>query len=205
MLGETNQIFKKLVYAGIVASVLLAGAAGTAMSAPDSNSIVIDDIEFYVETDKSIYYLGENVQMLYRLTKLGFPSTTILCHQAPPLNLVVLKDGKTVWMKVQGWYQVMVDLQLFPKIPVEITSSWDMNDVNGVPVEPGTYDVLGVIYDCSGIPDVGVQITILPEPLCGDPFHPYPVGDLNEDCYVDLRDVALMALHWLECTAPECD
>ncbi|MHC4284344.1 MAG: hypothetical protein ACYSWZ_15435 [Planctomycetota bacterium] len=164
MLGKTTQIFKKLVYAGIVASILLAGAAGKAKSAPDSNSIVIDDIEFYVETDKSIYYLGENVEILYRLTKLGFPSATISCHQDPPLNLVVLKDGKTVWMKVQGWWQVIVDLQLFPNIPVEITSSWDMNDFNDVPVEPGIYDVLGVIYDTIGIPDVGVRITILPEP-----------------------------------------
>ncbi|MHC4643495.1 MAG: right-handed parallel beta-helix repeat-containing protein, partial [Planctomycetota bacterium] len=164
MLGKTNQIFKKLVYTGIVASVLLAGTAGKAMSAPDSNSIIVDDIEFYVETDKSIYYLGENVEMLYRLTKLGFPGATILCHQSPPLNLVVEKDGETIWMQVQGWYQVMVDLQLFPNIPVEITSSWDMNDVNGVPVGPGTYDVLGVIYDTIGIPDVGVQITILPIP-----------------------------------------
>ncbi|NIP24463.1 MAG: hypothetical protein GWN67_06500 [Phycisphaerae bacterium] len=164
MLGKTNQIFKKIVYTGIVASVFLACVADKAMSAPDSNSIVIDDIEFYVETDKSLYYLGENVQMLYRLTKLGFPSATILCHQDPPLNLVVLKDGKTVWMKVQGWWQVMVELPLFPNIPVEITSSWDMNDVNGVPVGPGTYDVFGVIYDTTGIPDVGVRITILPVP-----------------------------------------
>jgi hypothetical protein len=76
----------------------------------------------------------------------------------------VLKDGKTVWMKVQGWWQVMVNLQLFPNIPVEITADWDMNDVNGVPVGPGTYDVLGVIYDTIGIPDVGVRITILPIP-----------------------------------------
>ncbi|MHC4692227.1 MAG: right-handed parallel beta-helix repeat-containing protein, partial [Planctomycetota bacterium] len=164
MLGKTNQILKKLVYAGIVAAVFLACAADKAMSAPDSNSIVINDVEFYVETDKSIYSLGENVEMLYRLTKLGFPSATIPCHQDPPLNLVVLKDGKTIWMKVQGWWQVIVDLPLFPNIPVEITSSWDMNDLNGVPAGPGTYDVLGVIYDTIGIPDVGVQITILPIP-----------------------------------------
>jgi len=205
MLGKTNQIFKKLVYAGIVASVFLAGVAGKAMPAPDSNSIVVDDIELYVETDKSFYYLGENIEILYRLTKLGFPGAIIPCYQTPPLNIEVQKDGETIWMEVQGWWMVPIDLELRWGDPCEIASCWDMNDFNDVTVEPGTYDVLGVIYDGIGIPDVGVQITILPEPLCGDPLHPYPVGDLNFDCYVDLRDVALLTLHWLECTAPECD
>jgi hypothetical protein len=41
-------------------------------------------------------------------------------------------------------------------------------------------------------------------PRCGDPNHPYPVGDLNQDCRVDLLDLAILASHWLECTAPEC-
>ncbi|MDH4238038.1 MAG: hypothetical protein OEW48_00605 [Phycisphaerae bacterium] len=164
MLGKTNQIFKKLVYAGIVASVLLTGAAGKALSAPDSNSIVVDDIEFYVETDKSFYYLGENVQMLYRLTKLGFPSATIPCNRSPELNLVVRKDGETIWMKYTIWYWYSPGLKLLPGVPCEITADWDMNDANSFPVGPGTYDVLGVIYSGIGIPDVGVQITILPIP-----------------------------------------
>ncbi len=164
MLGKTNQIFKKFVYAGIVASVLLAGTAGKARSAPDSNSIVIDDIEFYVETDKSIYYLGENVEMLYRLTKLGFPPATIPCNRSPELNLVVRKDGETIWMMNRFWYWYSPGLELLPWIPCEIPADWDMNDLNDVPVGPGTYDVLGVIYSGIGLPDVGVQITILSEP-----------------------------------------
>ncbi len=36
-------------------------------------------------------------------------------------------------------------------------------------------------------------------------FDPYPVGDLNQDCHVDFRDIAIVADHWLECTAPGCD
>jgi hypothetical protein len=46
---------------------------------------------------------------------------------------------------------------------------------------------------------------VLPQPHCGDPNHPYPVGDLNQDCRVDLVDLAIMCLHWLDCTAPECN
>ena len=40
---------------------------------------------------------------------------------------------------------------------------------------------------------------------CGDAEHPYPVGDLNHDCRVNIVDLAILASHWLECTAPECD
>jgi hypothetical protein len=40
-------------------------------------------------------------------------------------------------------------------------------------------------------------------PQCGDPNHPYPPGDINQDCNVNLLDLAVVALHWLECTAPE--
>lgn len=56
---------------------------------------------------------------------------------------------------------------------------------------------------------------------CGDPNHPYPGGDLNQDCMVNmfdftilandwmngfsLLDLAEMADNWLKCTALECD
>jgi len=35
---------------------------------------------------------------------------------------------------------------------------------------------------------------------CGDYKHPYPVGDINKDCRVDMTDFAMMAGHWLDCT-----
>jgi len=35
---------------------------------------------------------------------------------------------------------------------------------------------------------------------CGDYKHPYPVGDLNKDCRVDMADFAAFTSHWLECT-----
>ncbi|MFC1739061.1 GLUG motif-containing protein [Planctomycetota bacterium] len=49
-----------------------------------------------------------------------------------------------------------------------------------------------------------VLVTISHIPTCGDPWHPYPVGDFNHDCHVDFVDFATFALHWLECTDPCC-
>jgi hypothetical protein len=43
---------------------------------------------------------------------------------------------------------------------------------------------------------------ISPEPRCGDLDHPYPPGDANKDCYVNLLDVAMMAENWLTCNDP---
>ncbi len=44
----------------------------------------------------------------------------------------------------------------------------------------------------------------VPIPKCGDQNHPYPTGDLNQDCRVDLEDIGIIADGWLNCTAPEC-
>jgi hypothetical protein len=35
---------------------------------------------------------------------------------------------------------------------------------------------------------------------CGDYKHPYPPGDINQDCSVDFRDFAIMTANWLQCT-----
>jgi len=40
------------------------------------------------------------------------------------------------------------------------------------------------------------------EGACGDMAHPYPTGDLTEDCYVDLSDYAAYASDWLTDNRP---
>ena len=46
-------------------------------------------------------------------------------------------------------------------------------------------------------------VTGMVEPKgCGDINHPYPTGDIDENCYVDFEDVSLLATNWLDCTDP---
>ena len=40
---------------------------------------------------------------------------------------------------------------------------------------------------------------------CGDPDIPYPVGDLNYDCAVNLIDLSMLANNWLKCHIALCD
>lgn len=35
-----------------------------------SNSIIVDDLEYYIQVNDSVYSLGEDVEMLFRLTNL---------------------------------------------------------------------------------------------------------------------------------------
>ena len=44
---------------------------------------------------------------------------------------------------------------------------------------------------------------VSPEPRCGDLAHPYPVGDANKDCVVNMLDIAEMGLNWLIDNRPE--
>jgi hypothetical protein len=40
---------------------------------------------------------------------------------------------------------------------------------------------------------------------CGDLCHPILLGDINQDCYVNIADFSLYIESWLECTHPDCD
>lgn len=68
MVGRTKKNLKKLVCAGIV-TLALAGCARATLV--NSNSVVEDGVEYYIQTDKSVYDLGENVQILYRVTNVS--------------------------------------------------------------------------------------------------------------------------------------
>ena len=46
------------------------------------------------------------------------------------------------------------------------------------------------------------DIELVPLYCCGDKDHPYPAGDLNQDCRVDYADLALLCCDWLEDNNP---
>jgi hypothetical protein len=51
-------------------AMLVLGISPLAMADVDSNSIIKDGVEYYIKTDKTIYDLSENVNILYRVTNL---------------------------------------------------------------------------------------------------------------------------------------
>lgn len=63
------------------------------------------------------------------------------------------------------------------------------------------------LYFASNRPDGyggwdGWQVPVFYEPTCGDDDHPYPEGDVNQDCRVDWIDIAAICENWLEDNNP---
>ena len=77
--------------------------------------------------------------------------------------------------------------------------------IGAYPSEPysltGTVDEVRV-YNAALTSTQIARIALGPS-ACGDTDHPYPVGDVNTDCYVDLVDLSIIVVNWLECTNPD--
>jgi len=77
------------------------------------------------------------------------------------------------------------------------------------PAAPGEiYELLEEmrLVDARGDPTGFILSATRYEPIaCGDAEHPYPIGDLNKDCEVNFFDIAILSLHWLDCSKPQCD
>ena len=155
-------------------AVLVLGIAPIAMAVPNSNSIIEDGIEYYVQTDKYIYDLGENVEMLYRVTNLR--SEEWRFNYIPPIAdvIVAAKEGEVFneiwhWSWDQTFPTGPVTFQLEPSESAELNGIWPQIDLNGsVEIEdhtqvlPGLYRASGVFYPTNN--HIAVDVTITPEP-----------------------------------------
>jgi len=77
--------------------------------------------------------------------------------------------------------------------------------VNGTVIDqPGYYELVVSVSSIPGMRGAyaGANFRLGGTSSCGDPGHPYPTGDLNDDCYVNWADFSVFASHWLECTDP---
>ncbi len=178
MSGETNKNLKNLICAGIV-TLVLAGCAGEARGTlSNSSSIVEDGLEYYIELDKAVYNLGENVEMLYRVTNLtGNPVNIGMvanCEYAWTHFIITDDNNTEIWEYVRsippcGW----IMLRLEPDESKEYQKIWNMVNDNGTdttrddyPVGPGSYNITGELTLDGGyerVP-VSVSIEIIPEP-----------------------------------------
>jgi hypothetical protein len=152
---------------------VLLGIAPIATATLNSNSIVQYGIEYYVQTDKSIYELGENVEMLYRVTNLRDEDVTFHFGGSPVWNFWVEKNGENIWTAVESWYGVLVDFTLSPGESKEFPDGnppyiWDMRDSEDNLINVGEYDVIGGLDGGAPEPDydsmVSVPIIVVPEP-----------------------------------------
>lgn len=109
----------------------------------NSNSIVKDGIEYYIQTDKAVYDLGGDVEMLYRVTNLTDEDVEFLFWYSVEWNFWVNNGGENIWTAVTGWWAYINTLELRPGQAKEYLYTWNMEDSEGTLVAPGQYDVTG--------------------------------------------------------------
>jgi hypothetical protein len=143
-------------------------------AAVNSNSIIEDGIEYYVQTDKSVYDLGEDVEMLYKVTNLR--SEEWRFNYIPPImDITVAVKEEEFFNEIWHWSWD----KIYPAGPVvfqlgagesaELNGIWPQIDLNGsveiedhTQVPPGIYRTIGVFYPTDS--HIAVGITIVPEP-----------------------------------------
>lgn len=93
---------------------------------------------------------------------------------------------------------------------VELPHQFYAEVIATVSITPTKYDEVDIFQLVLVLPDIGYE-EVLSEltvdsyynytgGMCGDGLHPYPIGDINKDCIVNLADLAIIALNWMKCT-----
>lgn len=154
----------------LMVSIILFSAGQVQAGIVDSNSITKDGIEYYLQTDKSVYTLGENVLMLYRVTNIGDEDVTFETGNTPQYQFKVQQDETIIWFCPGFFFPSVTRFTLHPGELKEYSNYWDMiNFFTGDLVSPGNYDITGALYDLAldyrerYVP-VTVPIEIVPEP-----------------------------------------
>jgi len=139
----------------------------------NSNSVLKDGIEYYIQTDKFVYQLGENVEILYRVTNASenpVDIESVLNCDYGWVRLVTTDDSNNiVWINLRhpppcGWKTI----HLGPLEDEEYREVWNMMNDNGTdrrdddfPIATGRYNVIGGLGACEEVP-VKVSIGIRP-------------------------------------------
>ena len=157
--------------------ILALSALTKKTSAVNSNAEIKDGVAYYLQTDRFVYNLEENVEMLYRVTNLTENTVDIgevVGGEPSWYHFAITDDGNNeVWH--HPWSIPILPpemLTLEPYESIEYQIVWNMMNDNGTsygfddfPVGPGTYDIMGELNLFSGERvSVFVAIEAIPEP-----------------------------------------
>ncbi len=139
-------------------TVLLCGVLTSNLAADIYPTI----LESSVETDKTIYQLGETVFATHTITNPQDYSVNATFTQSPGFNLWVMQGDTEIWAAYRAFAQVIWTRTFEPGEILELNYTWDMTDNENNTVSPGEYEIMGVTYGIGQ--NVSTNITIVPEP-----------------------------------------
>lgn len=173
---------KRILKAGLVAIVLGCSAVAAPFitgcesiptdSKPEANynSTKMQNVEFYFQTDKKIYKLGERVEMLYRVTNFNQNPVIFSFGNSQFYDFNIKKDGKEIWRWSDGkaFTTVITSFELDRYIKGslfgrEFNEPWNMADNYGAQVQPGNYTVAGTLgtFDTFKETALSIDITVV--------------------------------------------
>jgi len=114
------------------------------------NSIIKDNIKYYVQTDKKIYSFGEEVEMMYKVTNLRDENVNFGFSSSKQYHFKVKTDHQIVWeMEMDGIpEQVPSYFTLQPNESKEFNEVWGLvKDLKyEIPIVIGNYQVIGELW-----------------------------------------------------------
>jgi hypothetical protein len=139
-----------------------------------STSMVVDDIEYYIQANDSVYDLGEDVEMFFSVTNLG-SETLSFGTSYPIIDIIISEKTGEVYNEIWNWswdeffHTGPVLFKLEPGAPVELNGTWSQINLNNsgsvidhTQVSAGIYEVSGYFNPTET--SVAMDITIVPEP-----------------------------------------
>jgi len=128
------------------------------------------DLEYVVETDSTIYSLGQTVDIVHRVTNIFDVDVSIQLNNEPGFDVWAMMNDDQIWSYYSAFAPNVWSLTLEPGEVLEYHYEWDMTDHEGGLVQSGQYAIWGIVYG-DGL-NVSTPITVVPEPatlflLCG--------------------------------------
>lgn len=137
--------------------ILAEGSRTTAKEGPPPLRLILS-------TDRSVYARGEPVRLTLAVTNPGPDPVTLTAPSSQLYDFAVLRDGTEVWRWSAGrmFLTVLTDLTIPAGDTRVFAEVWSQRDLNGRPVGPGEYVVVGTLIADRrvGLPPQRLRITI---------------------------------------------
>jgi hypothetical protein len=129
----------------------------------NENSIIINNIEYYMAIDKYTYDFGDSVHMKYKITNLGSFPITLTFYSSQEFDFLVTQDSEEIWRWSCG--QIFLTFvwirTINPGDSSQALYSWDMTDNLGDLISSGNYEATG-FFACSYNTPVSVNFEYTP-------------------------------------------
>ena len=155
-------VFRRVSTLLPLATVLLCGLLTSDLAADPTPLPNGNDLEYSLETDKTIYQLDETVYATHTITNPLDVPVDVEFTQEPGFNLWVMQGDTEIWAAYRAFAQVIWTRTFAPGEILKFDYTWDMTDNDGDVILPGEYELVGVIYGAGR--NVSTNITIVPEP-----------------------------------------